>query len=367
MKASSAAVAWWPGSADLPESANPPAGPVLGYLCRAFPPAVAAGLGMRPLRPTSSLSGAMAARGEELVRPDVCPAVKAVLGAVAAEEGPPAKVDVWAGLATCDGTRRLFGELEGMTGVPVIPLHLPSTRTAEAAGYYAGEMEAFAASAVERGLSESWDAARAGEYETAYRKAAGSLRRAALSGRTDPVELAGLLMDFSTACPAGGYAALSGRIARAESQERSPGYRVAVLEVPGAPGDGLVPETLSARGAGMVALGCGALWGIPEVPPTPSPAPGDLAREYFDAVLCARCRPNDTVFEHLERTMDETGVDGLVVSTMRFCDMWFAERLRLRSRLPVPALVLDRDLSPAGRETAANRLDAFLDSLEAAL
>lgn len=351
----------------MPESASPPAGPVLGYLCRAFPPAVAAGLGMRPLRPTSSLSGAMATRGEELVRPDVCPAVKAVLGAVAGQEGPPAKVDVWAGLATCDGTRRLFGELENMTGVPVIPLHLPSTRTAEAAGYYAGEMEAFAGSAVKRGLSEGWDAARAGEYEAAFREAAGSLRRAALSGRTDPVELAGLLKDFSTACPTGGDAELAHRIDRADSEECSPAYRVAVLEVPGAPGDGLIPEALSARGAGMVGMGCGALWGIPEGPPIPSPSPGDLAREYFDAVLCARCRPNDAVFEHLERAVGETGVDGLVVSTMRFCDMWFAERLRLRSRLPVPVLVLDRDLSPAGRETAANRLDAFLDSLEATL
>ncbi|MGM0627299.1 MAG: 2-hydroxyacyl-CoA dehydratase [Candidatus Fermentibacterota bacterium] len=342
-------------------------GPVLAYLCRAFPPAVAAGLGMRPLRPVHRLSGAMARRGEEQVRPDVCPAVKAVLGAALTGEGPVSGVDVWAGLATCDGTRRLFGELEGMTRAPVIPLHLPSTRTPEAAGYYAGEMEAFAGYAVDRDLSEGWDSARAGEYEAAFRGAAGSLRRAALSGRADPVELAGLLMDFSTACPTGGDAELAHRIDRADSREYSPTCRVAVLEVPGAPGDGLIPEALSARGAGMVALGCGALWGIPEGSPPPSPSPGDLAREYFDAVLCARCRPNDTVFEHLERTVDETGVDGLVVTTMRFCDMWFAERLRIRARMPVPVLVLDRDLSPAGRETAANRLDAFLDSLEAAL
>lgn len=363
MKASSAAPDSLPGNADLTESR----GPVLGYLCRAFPPAVAAGLGMRPLRPVHRLAGAMATRGEELVRPDVCPAVKAVLGAVVARKGPPAKVDVWAGLATCDGTRRLFGELEDMTGVPVIPLHLPSTRTAEAAGYYAGEMEAFAGSAVERGFSEGWDAARAGAYEAAFRRAAGALRRAALSGRTGPVELTDLLMDFSAACPTGGDAALFGRIERAESRERSPTYRVALLEVPGAPGDGLVPEALSARGVGMVALGCGGLWGIPEGPPPPAPSPGDLAREYFEAVLCARSRPNDYVFARLEETVAETGAAGLVVSTMRFCDMWFAERLRLRTRLPVPVLVLDRDLSPAGRETAANRLDAFLDSLEASL
>jgi hypothetical protein len=309
----------------------------------------------------------MAARGEELVRPDVCPAVKAVLGAVLAEEGLPSAVEVWAGLATCDGTRRLFGELERMTGKTVIPLHLPSTRTAEAAGYYAAEMAAFVETAVARGLARGWDAGRAGEFERAYRNTAGSLRRAAVSGRTDPVELAGLLKDFSTACPAGGDAELAHRIDRADSEEWSPSYRVAVLEVPGAPGDGLVPNALSLRGAGMAALGCGALWGIPEYTPPESPSPEELAREYFDAVLCARCRPNDSVFDTLKDTVAETGASGLVVSTMRFCDMWFAEKLRLRTRLPVPVLVLDRDLSPAGRETAANRLDAFLDSLEASL
>jgi benzoyl-CoA reductase/2-hydroxyglutaryl-CoA dehydratase subunit BcrC/BadD/HgdB len=220
---------------------------------------------------------------------------------------------------------------------------------------------------VARGLARGWDAGRAGEFERAYRNTAGSLRRAAVSGRTDPVELAGLLKDFSTACPAGGDAELAHRIDRADSEEWSPSYRVAVLEVPGAPGDGLVPNALSLRGAGMAALGCGALWGIPEYTPPESPSPEELAREYFDAVLCARCRPNDSVFDTLKDTVAETGASGLVVSTMRFCDMWFAEKLRLRTRLPVPVLVLDRDLSPAGRETAANRLDAFLDSLEASL
>ncbi len=358
----------------MPKRTNPPTGhlrggpgPVLGYLCRAFPPGVAVGLGMLPLRPARTLSGAMATRGEKRVRPDICPAVKAVLGAVLTEVGPVSGVDVWAGLATCDGIRRLFGELEGMTGVPVIPLHLPSTRTPEASGYYAGEMEAFTATAVERGFSGGWDSARAGEYEATLRQTAGMLRGAALSGDVEPLKLAGLLRDFSETRPTGGGDSLARRIELAGSGEWSTSYRVAVLEVPGAPGDCLVPEALSTRGAGMVALGCGALWGIPEAEPPDSPSPGVLAREYFDAVLCARCRPNDAVFGHLERTVDETGVNGLVVTTMRFCDMWFAERLRLRARLPVPVLVLDRDLSPAGRETAANRLDAFLDSLEATL
>ncbi|MBD3370399.1 hypothetical protein GF402_08580 [Candidatus Fermentibacteria bacterium] len=339
--------------------------PVLGYLCRAFPPAVAVGLGMRPLRSTRELDGEMARRGEKLVRPDVCPAVKAVLGAVRYGMGQAGRVDVWAGLATCDGTRRLFGELEGMTGKPVIPLYLPSTRTEEAEDYYAKEMKAFAKTAVDRGLAEGWDGEAAQAFEAAFRRTASVLRDLALSGEVDPILLASSLSLFSSAEPA----MLGQRIAELSDGNDaggwSPRYRVAVMEVPGAPGDDLLADALSGRGAGMVALGCGALWGVPEEPAPEVPSPRNLARDWFRSALCARSRPNNALFDSIRESLTETGAAGLVVSTLQLCDLWFTERLRLRREMPVPVLVLDRDLSPAGREMARNRLDAFLDSLEA--
>ena len=99
---------------------------MLGFLCRAFPPAVAVGLGMRPVR---AVAVGSEKAGEALVRPDLCPFVKSVLGGVATGAGVFGTVDAWAGMYTCDMTRRLFQELERMTGKPVFPLQLPATRS----------------------------------------------------------------------------------------------------------------------------------------------------------------------------------------------------------------------------------------------
>lgn len=339
--------------------------PALGYLCRGFPPAVAAGLGLRPFRPARLLDGEMSRLGGELVRPDVCPAVKGVLGGALQQEGPLSRVSAWAGLATCDGTRRLFGELERLAGCPVIPLYLPSTRTREAEEYYARQIEVFVETAIRRGISSGWDAAAAGEFEAAYRRTAGLLREASLSGRAEPLTLSRLLARLSTADPIAEEANLAAAAQETLKEGRTPSGTVAVLEVPCTSRDNIFAEAIASRGMGMAALGCGALWGIPKDPPSKEPSPAELAHQYFKAVCCARSRPNEGVFERLLEELDTSGSSGLVVGTMRFCDLWFTERLRLRREMPVPVLVLDRDLSRSSRETAINRLDAFLDSLEA--
>src|SRR5512136_1153517 len=104
-------------------------GKTLGYLCSAFPESVAAGLGMRPVRVLS-----FPPQQAIPVRPDICPLTGSLLSALISRTGLPSLIDVWAGLFTCDQTRRLFQELPGYTGARVFHVQVPATRTLAAEG-----------------------------------------------------------------------------------------------------------------------------------------------------------------------------------------------------------------------------------------
>lgn len=117
----------------------------LGFLCRTFPPAVAVGLGMRPVRAVTSSSAGMRTAGIQ-ARPDLCPFVRSVLDGVCSAEGLFGTVDAWVGMYTCDMTRRLFQELQRISVVPVFQLQLPATRTAETSEWFAGSIREVALS-----------------------------------------------------------------------------------------------------------------------------------------------------------------------------------------------------------------------------
>lgn len=324
---------------------------VLGYLCRGFPPAVAAGLGLRPWR---GVAAGSERAGEALVRPDACPFVKSVLGGIVTSKGAFGSVDAWAGMYTCDMTRRLFQELERISGKPVFQLQFPSTRTPEAARWFAGAVGALTLRLVEAGLSTGYDAEAALAWERERLKGAAFLREAALSFRLPPLELQARLHDFYTdnvfpRCELPGCG--------------QPRVRVAVTGSVIARGDDSVPETLSELGAGYLPLGCTGLSGLPFSEPVDG-SPEALALASFNDARCIRNRPNRGVLEWIEEQVAEAGCQGLVLKTLSFCDLWNTEKERFRS-MPFPVLVLSGDLSPGERGRTQVRLQAFVETLEA--
>ena len=335
-------------------------GRVLGTLCHAFPMSVGAGLGMRPVRVLHGATSSNEEAGERFMRPDSCPLVKAFAGAAAAGSGLHGMVDVWVAMYTCDQTRRLFQELGRVTGTPALHIQLPSTRTPEAEGYFAHQVERLCGDLAASGhVAYSEPDARA--YETERRRAASSLRSIAMAGSLPPTALHAAFSLLNIARP-DGLASVLESLAPGRSAW-SDGPRIAVAGGPMAHGDGPVPELLEEAGAVMVPLGCSGLQTS-----LPSGGPGDcspagLAREYYGASRCARCRPNAGVFDYLAESIEEAGCRGMILKTLKFCDLWFTERERIRARMPVPVLVLDTSFGPGGRERIGTRIEAFLESL----
>lgn len=336
-------------------------GRVLGSLCHAFPSAVGEGLGMRSIRVLHGASSDNEEAGERFMRPDSCPLVKSFAGAAAGGTGLHGMVDAWVAMYTCDQTRRLFQGLDRIVRVDAFHIQLPSTRTKEAEDYFASQVERLCDDLVSRGYSDGYSPDRALAFEKERRRATSSLRSMTMKGLLRPLALKKAFELLDIARPEGLAGFLESMAAA--SGPWSGRMRIAVAGGPMAAGDDAVPRLLEAAGISMVPLGCSGLQAtLPDAEPVDG-SPGWLAREYFRASRCARCRPNDQVFDYLTWAVEEAGCRGLILKTLKFCDLWYTERERIRERMPVPVLVLDTSYAPGGRERLDTRIEAFLESL----
>ncbi len=333
---------------------------ILGYLCQGFPPAAAAGLGMWPVRVLSETGIELEDKGGLLVRPDICPLVKVFLGGVSTGSGIYGLVDVWAGLATCDQTRRCFSELPGLTGAVVHHFQLPATRSEASEAYYRRMVERFCADAAEDG----YDQAKALKYANDRFSAGSVLVDAALSGAVSPLDLHWLFHLFHIARPEGLDGILT--LLLEDAEPFRPEFRVVLAGSSISLEDVAILSILQSRKVGVVPLHCSGLQSLPAFDLNALPVSGeprDLAGMAFRSIRCARSRPNEEMFGYIERGIVQTSSAGLIVKTMKFCDLWFTERERFRERMTVPVLVIDTSFSPGETERQSARVEAFLDTM----
>lgn len=337
-------------------------GLTLGYLCSGFPEALAAGLGFRPLRMLHGFTRVLEDAGGRMVRPDICPMIGGLLGGIESGDEPFSLVDVWMGLCTCDQTRRCFSLLQ--ESVPVYTVQLPSTRSDSARDYYAEQLEDFVGHAARRaGLEYSGDRAL---KHFKWRRAAGRvLRQAALSGTVAPMDLHWLFNLYHIADPRRLEGELRSLLRLAEEYE--PRFTIGLTGSTLVLEDIHIMQMLQERNTGVLQLGCTGLQSIhcEESDALPSSGmPGELARGSFQELKCPRSRPNDALFQYLENMTVSRGCRGLVVKTLKFCDLWFTERKRFRERISVPVLVTDTGYGQGEALRQRNRVEAFLDTLE---
>ena len=332
-----------------------------GYICSGFPAAVAAGLGLRPLRIVQGIPSSQWIASNSKMRPDVCPFILSVLEASSSGSGTCGLVDVWVGAATCDQTRRLFASMAGVR--PVHNLQLPSTRTGESLRYYQWQVTDM----VERmqdalGLQYSED--RAMEYAGGIQEAGTFLSELAGGGTILPMDLHMLIHLALLSGPDGLLETIEGLAGLA--QDFIPSKRIALAGSMLALEDTLMLEVLQENQVAAVPLGCTGLGSLPflglnRLPASGSPA--DIAAESFRSSRCIRCRPNDDTFRYLVAGIKETRCSGLIVKTLKFCDLWYAERERFRNRMEVPVLVMDTSYGEGEALRQANRLEAFLETV----
>lgn len=337
-------------------------GRVAGYTCHMFPAAVAAGLDLWPLRVLCGSSADSESAGERVVRADVCPHVKSLIGNILESKGLHAEIDLWVGLQTCDQMRRGMEVMSRQLAKEVHPIQVPATRTPESAAYFALQVKRFVSDIEARHGIRFCDE-HALKWRHAEEKASAVLSQAARSGSISPLDLHAMFHLFFTARPFGLSDFFGEAIAASEGFR--PSCKIILAGSPLTVEDTALLEELETRGIGVIPLNC---TGLNAVEYGDKLFEGDdqvmsLALAAFNLPPCIRSRPNSEVYSRILETIRTSGASGLIVKCLKFCDLWYTERERMRKSFDLPVLVFDSDYAGGGRERIATRIEAFLEML----
>jgi benzoyl-CoA reductase/2-hydroxyglutaryl-CoA dehydratase subunit BcrC/BadD/HgdB len=334
------------------------------YFCRFFPPEILAGLGLWPIRIVSGISRELEAAAERVVRPDVCPYCKMLLGGFLKKSGLQAESDIAIGLFTCDMMRRIVERISSDAGIPVFALQLPATRTPSSEKYWVSQV-ARVVSDMEIHLGVTFDPVEA--FRDAARRMhlrrllskfmeTGNIppvlmhRLSHLINFTRPDKFADFLSEYSDRIPL-----------------HPPAKKILLVGSAALEEDEVIFDTFERKGIGVVNYSC---TGIPsmEIELKPGTASSgrvleELAAAAFRQPPCIRHRPNAELYDRLKSALKTRGCSGVILNTLKFCDLWFTEKVRMEEELGVPILVLDRSFADSETERLKNRLDAFAETL----
>ncbi len=341
-------------------------GNAAGYFCRHFPPEMLAGLGLSPHRICSS-DQSSEKEGEKFIRPDACSRCKSIIGGISLGKAPYSNLRLIATLSTCDMMRRTLELISEKFRVPIFQIHLPATRSENSRKFFSSEIVS-AANEISLSTNRSFDSEKAVLFYKQRRLCAEKLSGICLSGEISQKVIHPLTSLFNFADPQRFFDFLE------EIEGELPRRRIrGKILIAGSPllDDAIeISGEIEKRGFGVINLTCSGLEQFKTVidgrPPSGARRNtlAKFAEMYFDATPCMRARPNEEVHRRIDAWVKRTGAAGLIYKTLKFCDIWAVERIRIRQSMGVPILFLDGDLSGAFGESIRTRIDAFLDTVE---
>lgn len=292
-----------------------------------------------------------------------------------AMEGRHEHLDGWVFSASCDHLRRLYDNLIHVNNPPFAHiLDLPHKKTAEAVDWYETEVAGLAKRlaehfGVDTGPAALNEAIALRNRAFAAMRAIGDLRR----GNAPPLtgaEFHALMRIFSV-IPNRDMLDLLPRIqADIESRGGIDDYRARLMVVGSEFDSADYLDAIESTGALVVAdrYCTGSIPALEEIrvadPANPVRA---IAEQKLTRTTCPRMMADfrhrvDEVLENVEKYK----VDGVIVETMKFCDLWGIEASPLADSLRkagVPVLRLEREYMLTGRGQLATRVQAFLEAM----
>jgi benzoyl-CoA reductase/2-hydroxyglutaryl-CoA dehydratase subunit BcrC/BadD/HgdB len=356
-------------------------GLVAGYLCRHFPPEILAGFGLWPLRLASGADFNSERRGEQIVRPDACSYCKSTIGCFKSKTGLHGMTDLLVGVITCDMMRRTIDTVEAESEIPVFRVNMPATRSVNAESYFVMEINR-AVEELERFLKRKFDAAKCISYFNDRKKISKILEDIAVNNRLPPVLTHKLFYLFSIARPDSMLAFL--RKLKLKKAATGKCRKIILTGSALCLEDVFLTQLLQENKVFVIPFYCSGLGAIEMYKPGKlkcstvilpvkiksklQNAHGDelieaFALMSFNSNICIRQRPNIAIYERLKEIIRMEKCDGVILKSLKFCDLWFSEKERMKQELGVPLLVLDTTYSDSEKERIRNRVEAFLEIL----
>jgi benzoyl-CoA reductase/2-hydroxyglutaryl-CoA dehydratase subunit BcrC/BadD/HgdB len=337
---------------------------VCGYLCRHFPPEILAGLGLWPLRLTSGANFNSERRGEQIIRPDACSYCKSTIGCFKWKTDLHGMTDILVGVITCDMMRRTIDTVEAEIGIPVFRVNMPATRSVNAEAYFVMEVNR-AVEELERFMKRRFDVAKCITYFNDRKKTAEILEDIAVNNRLPPVLTHKIFHLFSIARPDAMLAFLGNLKLKKSSTGKC--RKIILTGSTLCLEDVFLIQLLQEKEVSVIPFYCTGL-GATEIYKRGGKSKFQganvikvLALLSFNSNICIRQRPNIAVYDRLKEIIKTENCDGVILKSLKFCDLWFSEKERMKQELGVPLLVLDTTYSDSEKERIRNRVEAFLE------
>jgi benzoyl-CoA reductase/2-hydroxyglutaryl-CoA dehydratase subunit BcrC/BadD/HgdB len=320
------------------------------------------------LRPVRMVSDARPSDADTAIHPATCPYIRAVFAAAA--RGGAAGAAGTVIVNSCDGMRRLYDAVAALNdGPPVVFLDVPHKQDAAAVDLFADGLRRLAGqlekqfggarvtpSALERAITE----------RNALRKKVAKVFEQQADGGPTGAAVLSLL----TVIAAGNLQDADGRIDKliasargcADAARKRIVISANVLDRPD------LVEMIEGAGGSVVALDTctGARhWEglVTEGSPDPMRA---IAERYLTRPPCSRMEGIGRRVDWLVDTARSARADGVVLSTVKYCDAWLYDQPVLTEGLVTAGfavLALENDYEWSGAHQMKTRIEAFLETL----
>jgi benzoyl-CoA reductase/2-hydroxyglutaryl-CoA dehydratase subunit BcrC/BadD/HgdB len=338
----------------------------IGWLCSYTPEEIILAAGLESRR-ILGRTGATAA-ADACLHPNLCAYVRACLSQVLEH---PADIGGVVGVDSCDAMRRLLDVWRHKLSPRFFHvLSLPHVWEAGAVEFFQAELGRLLCTLSEfAGKEITQDDLRRGIALMNETRAL--LRRLDVLRRTNSsltgVEFYQILLNAMTRPKQEFNAGLRERLRELETQAAESENSIRIVLSGGALDDPWVVEAVENAGGRVVAddLCCGSRYfeGLASTEGEPLRA---IAERYILRALCARMSDTDDRVERLLGLIEESGAQGLIYYSVKFCDPhmldWapISEALHVRG---IPALRCETDYSQSERERMRTRIEAFLEML----
>lgn len=322
-------------------------------VCRSFPPAILAGLGLRPVRIPFLVSSSDSVNSA-LTRTDVCPLVLDLLQLIQTD-----CCDTIIGMHTCDTTRRFFQEAGRFSDIPIHQLQLPATLGEASLKFFVSQVSRISDDLIANDSSLEYNSTLAKGWYINTIRALEFLRERMYT--IPPVALMYFFHLFRFVNPSGLIEKIT--LLLDSVSDYKPAFTILLSGSPVSPGDDVMAEVIEDQGGLLIPVNCTGFQMSPTLTPKDF-TQFSIAEKYFNSMKCIRCRPNKRTFTYLQDELEKTAADGLIVKSLSFCDLWYTEKVRLKEQMTKPVLVVDTGLELAECERTTVRIEAFIQTLE---
>lgn len=322
--------------------------------CSNIPREIFDAFGLISIRLAPEGRASVETKGETQLGEDACSWCKGCVGGIAGSLKGKAQV---VSCTSCDQTRRSYTVRTIKGGATPYILNTPATRSDNARGYFRDSLERLFKTLIERHGSVSGDALKSAiKKRNDIRKRLSQLRAVISPSQfltlihLDFLSTADEMLDtLSVAFPVYSSATTKPLLLLGSPSSFEERWLFDYLENIGAP----IVADATCTGDRAVNF---------RVELTDSPIE-NLADAFFDRPPCAWVRPNDEFYNYARSLACERKVAGVVLKTVRYCDVWSFEEKRVREKLGLPLLHIDTTYGDIHSPRIQTRLEAFVESL----